>query len=259
VFEPFMHEPWMVATLIALAAGAAGYFVALRGAGFAAHALPMAAFPGAAFAALTGISTLAGLAGFAVLGALVLALFRRGARMDAATALVLAGLMALGALFLSLSGAYANSVEALLFGQIFGLGAGDFWMALALGLLVPVLLLVLSRPLTLSALSGELFAVNGGRAWVIEAAFLLILALTAALCLPITGALLGFSLMAGPGATACLLCRRPGVAFAVSMGLALCIAWGAIAGAYETGWPVGFFVGGFSAASYGAARTIRGW
>ncbi|WP_298281717.1 metal ABC transporter permease [Acidocella sp.] len=255
MFEPFMREPWAVVTLVALAAGMVGYFVALRGAGFAAHALPMAAFPGAAFAALTGVSAYAGLAGFAVLGALVLAWLR--ARQDAATALVLGGLMALGALFLSLSGAYGNQVEGLLFGQVFAVGRGEVWAALALALGVAALLLGLARPLTLSALAPELFALSGGRTGLMEAVFLLIVALAAALCLPVTGALLAFSLMAGPGAAACLLARRPGVALGLSVALALGIGWGSMAAAYESGWPVGFFVGAFTALVYVAARGLR--
>ncbi|WP_297369013.1 metal ABC transporter permease [Acidocella sp.] len=257
MFEPFMREPWAVVTLVALAAGMVGYFVALRGAGFAAHALPMAAFPGAAFAALTGVSAYAGLAGFAVLGALILAGLHRGARQDAATALVLGAMMALGALLLSLSGAYGNHVEGLLFGQVFAVGRRELWAALGMGAGVPLLLLALARPLTLSALAPELFGLGGGRRGLMDAVFLLILALTAALCLPVTGVLLAFSLMAGPGAAACLLARQPGVALGVSVALALGIGWGSMAAAYESGWPVGFFVGALAALAYVVARAFR--
>ncbi|MBU6426028.1 MAG: metal ABC transporter permease, partial [Rhodospirillales bacterium] len=84
----YLVEIWLAAGLVALAAGAAGYIVVLRRAGFAAHALPMAAFPGAAAASLFGFPLWAGLAGFALGGAGLLALVQRSVRRDAATALL---------------------------------------------------------------------------------------------------------------------------------------------------------------------------
>ncbi len=206
----YVMEVWLAASLVALAAGAAGFFVVMRRAGFAAHALPMAAFPGAAAASLFGFPLWAGLAGFALGGAGVLALVQRTARRDAATALLLAALLALGALFLSLSGHYAGSVYGLLFGQVFALGFGDLPMLGFIGVCVPLLLWLGLRPLSLSALSPDLMQVQGGRPWVAELLFLALLALAAGFAVPVTGALLVFSLMLGPGAAAARLSNRPG-------------------------------------------------
>ena len=60
---------------------------------------------------------------------------------------------------------------------------------------------------------------------------------------PVVGALLIFTLMIGPPAAARCFTDRPGVALAGSVVLALVTIWSAIAAAYETNWPVGFFVG----------------
>lgn len=195
----WLAEIWLATSLVALAAGAAGYFVVVRRAGFAAHSLPMAAFPGAAAASLFGFPLWLGLGGFALGGAGLLALMQRRARRDSATALLLSGLLALGALFLSLSGHYAGSVYGLLFGQVFALGPADLPVLGLIGLCVPVALWLMMRPLSLSALSPELTRVQGGNPALLEFLFLALLALAAGFAVPVTGALLVFSLMLGPG------------------------------------------------------------
>jgi zinc/manganese transport system permease protein len=68
---------------------------------------------------------------------------------------------------------------------------------------------------------------------------------------PVVGALLIFTLMIGPPAAARCFSDRPGLALLGSVAIALVTVWAAIASAYEMNWPVGFFVGTFSAAWYG--------
>lgn len=250
----YLVEVWLAASLVAMAAGAAGFVVVMRRAGFAAHALPMAAFPGAAAASLFGFPLWAGLAGFALGGAGMLTLVQRTARRDAATALLLAALLALGALFLSLSGHYAGSVYGLLFGQVFALGLDDLPVLGLIGICVPVLLWLGLRPLSLSALSPELMQVQGGRPWLAELLFLALLALAAGFAVPVTGTLLVFSLMLGPGAAAARCCRSPGAGLVLAMGLALGLAWMALGLAYVSNWPVGFFTGVGAAILYLLAR-----
>jgi zinc/manganese transport system permease protein len=257
MFAPYMLDAWITATLVALAAGCTGYFVVLRRAGFAAHALPMAAFPGAALAGLLGIARFYGLALFALGGAAALAWLHRRQRPDAAAALVLAALLGLGALFLSLSGHYGNAVYALLFGQILGAGAADLPPACAVGLGVPAVLLLAFRPLTYSALAPDLAAARGLSGAGLDLLFLTLLAVTAAVALPIAGVLLVFTLMVGPAAAAHNLSRAPLPALVLSMGLAVGMSWAALALAYLTGLPSGFFVGTVAAAGYLAARGWR--
>lgn len=249
----YLTSLWLDVTLVALAAGAAGFVVVLRRAGFAAHTLPMAAFPGAAASALFGFPLWAGLGGFALGGAALLALLQRLTRRDAATALLLSALLALGALFLSLSGHYAGAVYGLLFGQIFAMGAQDLPVLVVVGLGVPLLLWLGLRPLALSALSPVLLRVQGGRNGVVDGLFLALLALAAGFAVPVTGALLVFSLMLGPGAAAVRLCRAPGRALVLAMGLAVLLGWSALALAYVSNWPVGFFTGVGAALIYALA------
>ena len=83
---------------------------------------------------------------------------------------------------------------------------------------------------------------------------MLTLALGASLTVPVVGALLSFSLTVGPPAAARLLTRRPATALALSMGLSLATLWVALAAAYQSDLPVGFFVGTLSALLYVVVR-----
>jgi len=87
MFAGFMMNTWAVATIVAPVAGIVGFFVVLRGSAFPAHAIPKGAFAGAAGASLLGISTLAGLAAFSLVGALGIGALGRRGRSDVATAL----------------------------------------------------------------------------------------------------------------------------------------------------------------------------
>ena len=59
LFSGFMVGTWLQASVMAVVAGAVGFFVVLRGSSFEAHAIPQGAFTGAAGAALIGANTLA--------------------------------------------------------------------------------------------------------------------------------------------------------------------------------------------------------
>ncbi|MBO0886439.1 MAG: metal ABC transporter permease, partial [Acidimicrobiales bacterium] len=84
MFSSFMMNAWEAATIVAIIAGVVGFFTVLRGASFAAHALPNGAFAGAAGASLIGVSTLLGLGVFSVAGALLIGALGRRARHDVA-------------------------------------------------------------------------------------------------------------------------------------------------------------------------------
>ena len=106
----FMVNAWIVGAIVAVAAGAVGFFVVLRGSAFVADALPTGAFAGAAGASLNGVNTLVGLGVFSLLGALGIGWLGRRSRHDVATALTLVMMLGLGSLFLSFSTEYAQQV-----------------------------------------------------------------------------------------------------------------------------------------------------
>jgi zinc/manganese transport system permease protein len=252
-----MVNTWIIASIVAIVAGVVGFFVVVRGTTFAAHALPLGTFPGAAMAHVVGISDFLGLGLFAALGVLGISQLGRGSRHDVATALSLVLLLGLGALFLSLSGQYAQAIYALLFGQVLGVPGAALLPVAGLGAVVAIATLVLFRPLLLSAVSPALAETRGIPVRTMEIVFLALVAGATVAALPMVGALLVFSLMVGPPSAARALASRPVVALGLSALLALVTAWAAIALCYLSDWPIGFFVGVFAAAWYGAGRLAR--
>jgi len=260
MFSGFMMNTWIAATIVAVIAGLVGFFAVLRGSTFAAHAIPNGAFAGAAGASLLGVSTLTGLAVFSVAGALGIGALGRRARHDVATALALVLMLGLGALFISLSGQYAQETYALLFGEVFGISPDELLPIAGLAVVSAAGIAVLFRPLMLSSAMPDVAEARGVSTQRMEILFLLIMALTTSMTVPVVGALLMFSLMIGPAAAARSFTSRPGLAIALSVVFGMATVWTGIAVSYETNWPLGFFVGVLGAVFYLAGRawvTVR--
>lgn len=255
MFSGFMVNAWIVATVVAVVGGAVGFFIVLRGAAFAAHAVPNGSFAGAAAATLIGVNTLIGLGVFSLGGAVGIGLLGRRGRPDVATALTLVFMLGLGALFLSFSVEYAPETYSLLFGEVLGIGANQLAPTLALSLVSLAALALLYRPLLLSSTLPDSAQARGIAPFAIELGFLLLVALATTMTVPVVGTALIFSLMIGPPAAARAFTTRPWVAIALSVSIALVVVWAAIALSYQTNWPVGFFVGMASATAYAAGRA----
>ena len=259
MFASFMMNAWITATIVAVVGGVVGYFVVLRGSAFPAHAIPKGAFAGAAAAALLGISTLIGLATFALLGALGIGSMSRRGRHDVVTALALVLMLALGAAFLSRTTEYEPEIYSLLFGEVLGVSTSEILPTAGLGIVCIAAVALIYRPLMLSSITPEIAEAKGIASHRIEMCFLLVLALATAMTVPVVGALLIFSLMIGPPAAARSLTSRPLLAIYLSVVIALVTVWIAIAASYLSNWPIGFFVGAFGALSYAAGRGWAAW
>jgi zinc/manganese transport system permease protein len=259
MFSSFMTNAWISATIVAVIAGVVGFFVVLRGSAFPAHAIPNGAFAGAAAANVLGVNSLLGLGVCALLAALGIGSLGRGGRKDVATALALVLLLALGAVFLSLSGEYEPEIYSLLFGEVLGVSSSELLPVAAVGVACVAAVVLLYRPLMLSSIVPEIAEAKGVRNHRMEMAFLVIVAGATAMTLPVVGALLIFSLMIGPPAAARSFTDRPLIAILLSVGIALGTVWIAIASSFESNWPIGFFVGILSAVSYGVGRSWAAW
>src|SRR5437763_2387367 len=253
-----MVNAWTVATIVAVVAGTVGFFAVLRGSAFAAHAIPNGSFAGAAGAALIGVNTLIGLGACALLGALGISALGRRGRQDVATDLTLTLMLGLGALFLSLSNAYAPQVYSLLFGEVLGISSNDVVPTAALAAAAVGAMLLLYRPLMLSSVLPDVGESRGISRVAMQPCFLMVIAMVTTMAVPVVGTLLIFSLMIGPPAAARSFTDRPGRAMALSVAFALIAVWAAIACSYATNYPVGFFVGSISAGSYVLGRVWAG-
>ncbi|HYY26637.1 MAG TPA: metal ABC transporter permease [Chthoniobacterales bacterium] len=254
MFDDFMINTWIAATIVGIVAGLVGFFVVLRGASFAAHALPLSAFPGAAAANLLGIHPLVGLLAFSGLGVAGISQLARKGRSDLATALSLVMLLGLGALFLSRTTEYFQAVYALLFGEVLGVSNEDLLPVAVLSAVCITLIVLLFRPLMLNSVSPDLGEARGVSTRLIDVLFLALVALATTMALPTVGALLVFSLMVGPASAARAFTDRPLHAMLLSALLAVLTVWFAIAFSFLSDWPIGFFVGALSACAYGIGR-----
>jgi len=251
----FMQNAWLSGTIIAIVCGTAGFFAMLRGSAFAAHALPKIGFAGAAGAVWLNANPLLGLSLFSIGGALGIGWLGKGARRDVVIGLVLAFGLGTGALFLSFNNEYAAGAISLLFGQIVGVSQSEVVDTALLALLAMAMIAFLYRPLLFATISPESAEARGVSLRMLDILFLVIIGIATAITVPIVGALLSFSLLVGPAAAASHLTHRPGRAILVSVVLAVVSLWVGIALAYDTGWPVGFFVASVVVLVYAGARA----
>jgi zinc/manganese transport system permease protein len=253
----FMVHAFQAGTVVALVAGAIGYFVVVRGSAFAAHALSHIGFAGATGAVVLALSPIVGLLVFTIgAGVTIGALGDRLRGRDVTIGIVLAWTLGLGVLFLSLYRGYATEAYALLFGQILGISAGDVLVTLLMGTVTVVALAALYRPLLFSSVDEELAAARGVPVTALSIAFMAILAVAVTEAVQVVGVLLIFALIVTPAAIAVRLTGRPRTAILLSVALALLFTWAGLAIAYYSPHPVSFFITTLAFAGY---LAVRGW
>ena len=258
----FMQNALLVGTLVALLAGAIGYFVVLRGQSFAAHMLSQVGFPGAAAGALLHTSPALGLVVFCVGGALGVSWTGRsldaGRRAEsAAVGSILAFSLALGLLFFRLYAGSAQGIYGFLFGSILGITDRDVLVAAATTLAGLAVVAVIGRPLLFVSVDPEAAEARGVPVRAVSVLFLVLVALSVAETVQVIGTLLVFALLVTPGAAAQQLTARPGLGLALTIALALLFVWGGLALAYFSLFPVGFFVTSLAFATYLGIRMLR--
>jgi zinc/manganese transport system permease protein len=263
---PFMQHAFLAGTLVAVVAGALGYFMVLRRQSFAGHTLANVGFAGAAGAALVGQPPVVGLLVFGLAAALGIGWLSERAgegsgsgqwRQDIAVGTVLAFSLGLGLLFERLTSSYAGGIYAILFGAALGVSERDITViAITTGIAL-VALVFIGRPLFFASLDPLVAGARGVPVRVLSYVFLALLAFAVAQAVQVVGVLLIFSLLVTPGATAQQLTTRPGRAIVLSILLALVFTWVGLTIAYYTPYPVGFFITSCAFVTYVVVRLAR--
>jgi zinc/manganese transport system permease protein len=259
---PFMVNAFRAGTIVAVVAAVVGWFMVLRRQSFAGHTLAVVGFPGAAGAALVGLSTTYGYFAFCVSAALVLGLIPRSGRdadgQEAAlTGTIQAFLLACGFLFAALYKGLLGGVTALLFGSFLGITATQVWVLLVVAIAVLAVVAAIGRPLLFASIDPDVAAGRGVRVRLLSMLFLVLLGAAVAGASQITGSLLVFALLVMPAATAQALTASPRLGLALSVLFALVVTWVGLIAAYHSPYPIGFFVTTFAFGGYVLARLAR--
>ena len=247
----FMRTAFLAGGLVAILAGAAGFFLVLRNLTFAGHALSHVGFAGAAGSVLVGMSPLWGLLCFTLAAAIAMGLLGERLRgRDVAVGIILSLALGFGVLFLYLYSTHATQATAILFGNVLGIAPGTVWTLLGLSAAGLLALAAISRPLLFATLAPEIAEAKGVSLRLVSVLFLAIVAVAVAEAAQVVGVLLVFALMVGPAAAAQRLTSRVGRGIALSMALALAETWLGIALAYVSDWPATFWIVLVSCAVY---------
>ncbi|MGF7236182.1 MAG: metal ABC transporter permease [Frankia sp.] len=262
---PFMVNAFRAGTVVAVTAGAIGWFMVLRRQAFAGHTLAVAGFPGAAGAIWLGVGATYGYFTFCIAAALVIAAFPAAggatagrAEESAVVGTVQAFVLACGFLFVSLYQGFLGGVNALLFGSFLGITDRMVLTLAAVGLAVLVVVGIIGRPLLFASLDPAVAAAAGVPVRGLSTAFLILLGAAAAEVSQITGTLLVFTLLVIPAATAQVLTARPALSLGLTVLLAVAVTWAGLTVAYYSPYPIGFFITSFSFGIYLLARLTVG-
>ncbi|HUN48180.1 MAG TPA: metal ABC transporter permease [Stellaceae bacterium] len=247
----FMRTAFAAGFVVALVAGAVGYFLVLRNLTFAGHALSHVGFAGATGALLVGVPPFWGLLALTLAASAAMGLLGERLRgRDVAVGIILSMSLGLGVLFLSLYTAYATQATALLFGNVLGVSRDNLLSLVALAAVSLAALAAISRPLLFATLDPELAEAKGLSLRLISVLFLLIVGIAVAEAVQVVGILLVFALMVGPAAAALRITPRLRVGLVLAVLLAIAETWIGIALAYVTDWPPTFWITALSSGAY---------
>jgi zinc/manganese transport system substrate-binding protein len=207
---PYVQRGLAELLLLSAGAGVLGCWIVLRGLSFYSHAVGTAAFPGLVLA--DGLSFAAPLGAVAAAGAFGLVVLALGGRErlgpDVATALGLAGMLALGAILASDVFASGPGVEALLFGSLLLVEPSDLAVAAAVSAAAVSASLVCGRAWLASGFDPGTARSLGVRSAAFDAVLLVLVALVVTAALAALGALLVAALVVVPAATVRLWTSR---------------------------------------------------
>jgi zinc/manganese transport system permease protein len=263
----FMLNALRAGTIVAVVAGAVGYFMVLRRQSFAGHTLAVIGFPGAAGATWLGISPVFGYFGFCIAGALVIAALPGGGRANAGLGgygeesavigTVQAFALACGFLFVSLYKGFLSGLNNLLFGTIIGVSDDQVVTLLIAGVICLSVLAFLARPLLFSSVDPAVARARGVPVRLVAAGFLVLLGVAAAGTSQVTGSLLVFALLVAPAATAARLTARPALGLTLSVLIALAVTWVGEGIAFFSPYPIGFWVSTLAFGAFLLASAYR--
>ena len=256
VLEPFSYTFFaraiVAGVLIGAMCGALSVFVVLRRMSYIGHGLAHAVLGGVAVGVALGVGFgETGRAGLgvdlyagAVAATIVAALLidritrRRGLHADAAIGIVTTSIFAIGVAVLAVVPTRVN-LEAVLFGNILGVGRTDLWVAAGVGTVFLLVLLTRYKTLVFATFDPEVAAVHGVRTGALQLVFSLLTAAVVVASVRVLGVLLIAAAVVIPGAAARLVTRSLGAMLAVATGIGVVTSVLGLYASYHVNVPSG--------------------
>jgi zinc/manganese transport system permease protein len=164
-------------------------------------------------------------------------------------------MLGLGVLFISLYKGYSTETYSILFGEVLGISWPAVLLTLVAGLGIMAAFAVFYRPLLFSALDEDVAEAKGMPIRLFGVVFMLLVAAAVSIAVQVIGVLLIFALMVTPAAIALRLSKRPLVAVALSILIALLATWAGLFLSWYEPYPVSFFI---VTIVFGAYLVLRG-
>jgi manganese/iron transport system permease protein/iron/zinc/copper transport system permease protein len=191
LLEPFRYEFFRngiaVATFAGALCGLVGVYVVLRGMSYIGHGLSHAIFGGAAFALALALSFyFAGLWGLASAVLILLIARRRSIGADAAIGVITSAGFAIGIVIVKETGSTRN-IDALLFGNVLGVGTGDVAVVAGVTLLAAAAIFLRYRQLLFATFDPEVAEVSGVSTLRMDLLLALLLSAVITVCMNVLG------------------------------------------------------------------------
>ncbi|GIH62623.1 metal ABC transporter permease [Microbispora siamensis] len=241
LFEPF-HLPFMARALVELVvlgalAGTVGVLVLLRRLAFVSDTLTHTVFPGVVIGHLMagdgGIFWGALAAGVATAVLLTLLTQRRRVSEDAALAMLLTTLFAVGVVLVSRQTGFTSDLTAFLFGRVLTVTEAQLAQTAVVTVVVVALLAVLRRPLLLRAFDPEGAQAAGVRVGLLDLVLNVAVALVVVAAVKAVGTILVIALLIVPAAAARSLSDRLAVIVPLACLVGAAAGWLGLVVSYE--------------------------
>lgn len=205
-----MQRALVAGVLVAALCALVGVWVVVRRLGFMGDALAHGVVPGLAIAFLVGFDLTLGAAIGAAVVVFGVSLVRQrsGLPEDTAIGLLFVGLLALGVIIISRSGAFAVDLTSFLFGNVLGVSWGDIAIQVGAALIALVVTIVFYRAFVAMSFDERKARLLGLRPDVARLVLLGLIALSVVASFRTVGALLVFGLLIAPAAASALITRH---------------------------------------------------
>lgn len=231
---PFMIEAAVIAVIIAIPSALLSCFLVLKGWSLMGDGISHAVLPGIVLAYIAGVPLLLGAFAAGMVCALAAGFLDANSRIkqDTALGIVMSGMFGLGIVIYTQIPTDAH-LDHILFGNILGVGTGDFLSAGAIAAVVTLILLLKWRDFAMLAFDPVQSKVSGLSVRLLHYGLLAMISATVVAMLSAVGIILAVALLIAPGAIAFLITRRLQAMLSVAVAVAVLSG---LAGVWASFW-----------------------